>query len=88
MNRMCDAVYRPCPAPVQQTDSQNPLAHLQSKVPTLYHPNPFAVRHAGALEWCTNDLILHDAEMRKQAKVAPLDCGLMEMYRLNPEPQL
>ena len=55
--------------------------------PMLYYPNPFAP-HGGTRDYCSNNLLLRDLDMRRRALVTPLDCGLKEMIKLNPEPQL
>jgi len=88
----CAPNYRSCQVePPIQTELER-LKRSAEKVigsdqPTLYHPNPFAP-HGGAKEWCSNDLLLQDVEMRRRALVRPLDCGITDMILLNPEPQI
>lgn len=60
---------------------------LSSDKPTINHPNPFSP-HGGAREWCSNDLILRDTDLRRLARVRPLDCGIRDLYMINPTPKL
>lgn len=84
----CQAAYTNC----QVSDKKEikvctPKIVRESKKVTICHPNPFSP-NGGAKEWCSNDLLLHDVNMRRLARVRPLDCGVTEMIMLNPEPQI
>src|SRR5437870_4789525 len=50
-------------------------------------PSPFSP-FGGALEWQSNELILKDPCLRKQAGVTPIDCAITDLYYVNPTPKL
>ena len=62
-----------------------PVMAPRTANPTIYHPNPFSV-NAIPTEWCSNDLILRDVNLRRLARVRPLDCGIRDLYIINPLP--
>lgn len=54
---------------------------------SICFPSPFSPK-GGALEWQSNELIMKDQCLRKLAGVAPLDCGITDLYIVNPIPKL
>ena len=78
----CQPQYHAC-----VDESLKAKAETEAEQPKMYYPNPFAP-HGGAKAFCSNDLLLHDLDMRRRALIKPLDCGITDMIRLNPEPQL
>ena len=61
--------------------------NTQVQHPSIYYPNPFSP-HGGAKEWCSNELIMHDVDLRRLARVRPLDCGLYDVNVMNQQGQL
>jgi hypothetical protein len=82
LNGLCAPKYQSCP--IQGPNSPPPLDSQQVSTAdkALHRSNPFKPPLAPSAQnpECGNYLILTDVEMRRQAKVRPLDCSLYGTY--------
>lgn len=73
--------------PLTPIDNGQPCVTPTSQPGYATAPNPFSVDAIRSC-WCSNDLIMQDIQLRRLARVRPLDCGIRDLYLVNPIPKM